>query len=83
MRAHIMRPPIPIIRAADTTIPHSTLHSGIRKGPAAKAAGFPYPHSHRHTHAAERKQARSAQRAAGTAQRLSFTPAAEKYTATT
>lgn len=40
-------------------------------------------HSMRHIHAAERNPAISAQSAAGTAQRLSFTPAAVKYTAMT
>ncbi len=47
-----------------------------------RAAGG-YPHRRRQTQAEERKQARSAQRAAGMAQRLFFTPAAEKYTAAT
>ena len=41
------------------------------------------PHRMRHIHAAERKPAASAHSAAGTAQRLSFTPAAVKYTAMT
>ena len=39
---------------------------------------FYRPHRSRQIQDAERKQARSAQRAAGTAQRLPFTPAAEK-----
>ena len=37
-----------------------------------------YPHSILQTQAEQRKQARSAQRAAGMAQRLRFTPAAER-----
>ncbi len=59
------------VREADTATFHFSL--------------FIFSHLHiiLHAQAAERKQARSAQRAAGTAQRLFFTPAAEKYTATT
>ena len=48
-----------------------------------RAADFIYPQSKRHIHAAERNPAISAQSAAGTAQRLSLTPAAVKYTAMT
>ena len=52
----------------------------LKKPPVGR---FFYPHNSLHIQPEATKQARSAHNAAGMAQRLSFTPAAEKYTAAT